>query len=257
MYHLQSSDGKHNFYPGTTFQDVIQHYQFDKMLRSLTMTYLERIEIALRAQLTDNFSKEQGFFWYAKRELYDDHEVYNQINTEIADRFAEPQERFLKSFKNRYQAESMPPSNMALEVLTLGKLTRLYKGLSNKAEKVAVARAFGLPSSILSSWFVYLNNIRNVCAHHSRLWNRRTTADRPQIPTRKDHKFSGTLPDDFNTTYYGTTSLIKRLLDEIDPGNRFIEDLGALMERFPTIRIALMGFPADWKESPAWQRAGS
>jgi abortive infection bacteriophage resistance protein len=97
MYHLQSSDCQHAFYPGTTFQDVIQHYHFDKMLRFLTMTYLERIEIALRAQLTDNFSKEHGFFWYTKPELYDDLEVYNQINAEITDRFDEPQERCLRS----------------------------------------------------------------------------------------------------------------------------------------------------------------
>jgi hypothetical protein len=65
------------------------------------------------------------------------------------------------------------------------------------------------------------------------------------------------LPDDFNTTYYGTTSLIKRLLDEIDPGNRFVEELASLMEKFPMIRTAAMGFPIDWKEKPAWQKTAS
>jgi len=252
MYQFQTKDGKHTFIEGTTFTEIIAHYQFDKKLRALLMDYLERIEVSLRAKLTDTYSNVHGFYWYINSAHYDDVHIFEQINAEIAEHFANPQEGFLKSFKLRYTAESLPPSNMALEILTLGKLSRLYKGLSNKAEKMAIAKDFGLPSTILSSWFVYLTNVRNVCAHHSRLWNRRITADRPIIPTRKDYRFNEPLPEDFNTTVYGIVSLIVRLLDKMNPGNRFVEKLQLLMAEYPSVNIESMGFPKTWAENPAW-----
>jgi abortive infection bacteriophage resistance protein len=252
MYHLQSNDGNHNFLKGATFNDIILHYQFDKKLRALLMDYLERIEVALRARLTDTFSNSHGFYWYTDSAHFENLDVFDQINQEIADHFEDPQERFLKSFKLRYTSELLPPSNMALEILSLGKLSRLYRALSNKTEKMSIAKDFGLPSNVLSSWFVYLTNVRNICAHHSRLWNRKITADRPIIPTRKDYKFNGELPEDFNTTVYGIVSLISRLLDKINTGNRFIEKLTNLVDEYPSIRTASMGFPSTWKESPAW-----
>lgn len=255
MHHLQSVDGNHNFADGTTFNTIILHYQFDKKLRTLLMNYLERIEVALRAKLTDTYSNAHGFYWYTDKNHFDDIAVFDQINEQIAGHFKDPQERFLKSFKLKYTSEVLPPSNMALEVLTLGKLSRLYKGLSNKAEKMSIAKDFGLPSNILSSWFLYLTNVRNICAHHSRLWNRRVTAHRPVIPTRKDYKFNGELSEDFNTTVYGIVSLISRLLEGINPGNRFIEKLTSLIDEYPCISSTSMGFPASWKKAPAWAKS--
>ena len=253
MYHLQSKDGSHNFYDNVTFNDIILYYQFDKKLRTLVIEYLERIEVALRARLINKFSISHGFYWYTNYALYDDKDVFNIINDEIKERFDEPQERFLKSFKMKYSSEMLPPANMAMEILTLGKLSRLYKGLSNKDEKIEIADEFGLPSTILSSWFIYLTNVRNICAHHSRLWNRKITADRPIIPQRKKFKFNGDLPDDFNSTLYGIASMIDRLLKNINPSNTFITKLIQLIDQYPTINTALMGFPEGWRRSPAWE----
>jgi len=252
MYHLQRNDGSHQFLDDVTFDDVILHYQFDKKLRVLVIEYLERIEVALRARLTDKFSVSHGFYWYTQYDLYDDKAVYNSINEEIKERFDDPQERFLKSFKYKYHSENLPPSNMAMEVLSLGKLSRLYKGLSNKVEKRAIAVEFNLPSTILSSWFIYLTNVRNICAHHSRLWNRKITADRPTIPNRQQYRFNGDLPEDFNTTMYGIVSMIDRLLKNINTGNSFINKFIALIVKYPSINTGLMGFPIDWKKNSAW-----
>lgn len=254
MYHLQSNDGSHQFKEGIRFQDIILHYQFDKKLRVIFSDYLERIEVALRSKLTNYYSVEYGFYWYTQYDLFDNKKVYEAINEEIAEKFQEPQEQFLKFFKNKYTDESLPPSNMAMEVLTLGKLSRLYKGLSNKVEKRAIAADFGLPSSTLSSWFIYLNNVRNICAHHGRLWNRSLTADRPAIPTRKDYRFYGDLPASFNHSCYGVVAMIDRLLQNINPNNRFLERVVHLIGDYPEINIHFMGFPKNWKEEPAWKR---
>lgn len=253
MYHLQKNDGSHQFNDNTQFNDIIIHYNFDKKLRALVLEYLERIEVALRAKLTDIYSNNYGFYWYIDINLYEDKSVFHLINKEISDNFVEPQERFLKSFKNKYTSEILPPSNMAVEILSLGKLARLYKGLKNNQEKMSIANDFGLPSTVLSSWFIYLNNVRNVCAHHSRLWNRRITANRPTIPSRKKYKFYGDIPSDFNITLYGTVSMIDRLLKNINSSNTFIEKIITLIDENPSVNYRLMGFPDNFKENPAWK----
>lgn len=252
MYHLQKD--LHQFIEEVTFNDVILYYKFDKELRSLVLEYLERIEIALRAKLNDKYSLNHGFYWYTQYGLYDDKTVYDAINEKVRDRFENPQERFLKSFKNKYTSESLPPSNMAMEVLTLGKLSRLYKGLSNNEEKAEIAKEFNLPSTILSTWFMSMANVRNICAHHSRLWNRKITAYPPKIPSRKKYQFNGVLPNDFNTTSYGVISMIDRLLNEINSNNTFVDKFVGLIEKYPLVNMRFMGFPEDWKDNPAWRK---
>ncbi|XOV66077.1 MAG: Abi family protein [Fluviicola sp.] len=253
MYHLQENDGTHLFKDGTTFNDIILHYQFDKRLRSILLLYIERIEVALRAKLTNYFSLNHGFYWYTEYDLFLDKDVYHNINEEIKEYFKDPQERFLKSFKFKYQSESLPPSNMAMEILSLGKLSRLFQAVVNDVEKGSISNDFGLPSTILSSWFIRLTIVRNICAHHSRLWNRTLSASQPVIPSRKKHKFYGSLPDNFHTSLYGVISMIDRLLKKINPTNSFISEITSLVNKYPTVNTTLMGFPREWRENPAWK----
>lgn len=254
MYHLQKNDENHKFKVGICFNDIILHYHFDKKLRALVNEYLERIEVALRSKLTNYYSINNGFYWFTQYDLYDDKAIYDTINNEIANKFEDPQERFLKSFKRKYTSETIPPSNMAMEILTMGKLSRLYKGLSNNEEKTSIVNDFGLPSVILSSWLVYLNNVRNICAHHGRLWNRGITADRPTIPKRRKYQFNGEIPNDFNRSLYGVVAMIDKLLIKINSSNRFTEKIIHLIEQYPNINTVFMGFPENWKDEPAWKK---
>ena len=250
MYHLQ--DPETNFFnKDITFDKIIDLYKFDKKLRAIIIEYLERIEVALRAKITNGYSLSYGFFWYTKNQLYADLDVYQLINEEIQKKFESSQENFLRAYKFKYTSETLPPSNMALEILTLGKLSRLFKGLKNEEEKMRISREFNLPPTTLSSWLIYLTNVRNVCAHHSRLWNKKISADRPTIPSREKYKFNGEITNDFNTTMYGIVSIINRLLLSFNPENMFIEKIEALIEEY-SIDTSLMGFPNEWKETATW-----
>ncbi len=77
---------------------------------------------------------------------------------EIKETFDDPKEQFLKWFKHKYTSENVPPSNMALEILSLGKLARLYKALKNRDGKSEIANEFNLPSATITSWYIYLAN---------------------------------------------------------------------------------------------------
>ncbi|WP_439581295.1 Abi family protein [Dyadobacter bucti] len=253
MHHLQYNDGSHSFRENVKFDDVVAHYHFDKELRILLSDYLARIEVALRARLIDKFSIAHGFYWYQKEDLYVDKNVFRVVNEEIQKRFNQTQEQFVRSFKLKYINEKLPPCNMGLELLSFGKLSKLYEGLKNDEEKQNIAEEFKLVSKILSSWLRHLTNVRNVCAHHSRLWNRRFTADQPQIPSRKAFKFPDNVPNNFNSTLYGVISIMNRLLEAINPGNAFIKKMLELIEKFPGINLHFMGFPDNWREAPAWK----
>jgi abortive infection bacteriophage resistance protein len=253
MYHLQTRDGNHIFLGEVTFNEIINLYQFDKKLRAIIIEYLERIEVALKAKMTNKFGLNYGFFWYTNEDLFGDKEFYSSLIQEITTSFVDPQEGFLKSFKFHYPEEPMPPSTMVLETLTLGKTARLFKALKNDVEKQEIANDFNTVSSTLTSWLVYLTNVRNVCAHHSRLWNKRITADRPLIPARKGYKFHGTMTEDFNTSMYGIISIMNRLLLSFNPENRFIKKIEDLIGEY-NIQTAFMGFPADWKTDAHWYK---
>jgi len=253
MFHLQVKDGSHIFNEGTDFNEIIRYYKFDQQLRIIFLTYLERIEVRLRAALTNQFSINHGFFWYQEKDLYADLKTYDIVCSEIEKNFIKAKERFIKSYIKTYTSENSLPSNMALQTLTFGSLSRLYKGLKNNTEKMAIAKSFELPSPILSSWFIYLNNVRNVCAHFGRLWNRRLTADQPKIPTRQKYKFNGELPKKFNNSLYGMISLIDRLLASFNPQNQFLDRVLDLIDEYSDIiDVKFMGFADDWEENPPW-----
>ena len=184
--------------------------------------------------------------------MFDDIEIFENINREIIDLYRHPKEPFIKWFKSKYTSESIPPSNMALETLSLGKLARLYKALKNKDGKSEIAKEFNLPTSALTSWFIYLANVRNICAHHSRLWNKKVTVDRPIFPSRKVYEFKGINFADSNTTAYGIISMINKLLAAFNPQNNFIKKIEALIIEY-SIDCSLMGFPDKWMETANWK----
>jgi abortive infection bacteriophage resistance protein len=269
MYHLQKRDGTHEFKTNTTFDEVLNTYNFDKKLRYLVGAYLERIEVALRARITDVYSIKYGFYWYTdpshyvlleppasgkdvvnRRKYLDTHK---EIISEVKRYYNNEYELFIQKFKLTYVSENTLPCNMAMQVLSMGKLSRLYEALQNTDERKEVSEIFGFPFIYLSTWFTYLTNIRNICAHHGRLWNRRATADRFKVPSRKEFKFNGEISDNFNTTFYGTLTIMIKLLSTINPQNNFLEKFMKLVDEYPVIDLHYMGFPEKWHENPAWK----
>ncbi len=78
---------------------------------------------------------------------------------------------------------------MALEVISFGTLSRLYELLNKDDNKKTIAKQFGLNKiDILENWMHALSNLRNCCAHHSRIWNRRLVV-RILLPTNADYLF--------------------------------------------------------------------
>lgn len=177
------------FKPGTTFQNAVDLYVFDKKLRLLVLDALERIEIALRVDISHGLGKHEKFA-YLRPELF--HESFSrQLDSKTgltkhhlwlgkhAALINRSNEDFIRHNKEKY---GLPLAVwVACEVWDFGTLSTLYAGMT-EADQDLISKEYGVSNGrIFASWLRSLNYLRNVCAHHSRLWNR-NIVDQPKLP---------------------------------------------------------------------------
>lgn len=102
--------------------------------------------------------------------------------------------------------------------------------------------------------------IRNICAHHSRLWNIKLTISPTWIKSprsawvnRWENEEKNKITNDKELKIYAAMCLLTYLLDHINPYHKFKKDLKGLIKKYPEIDIAHMGFPKNWELEELWQ----
>ncbi len=163
--------------------------------------------------------------------------------------------------KNLYP---LPPCWIMFEISSFGNLSSLYKNLKPLPEKKAIALHFGLDSTTFESWLHSFGYVRNICAHHSRLWNRelRITPTLPGRPknqwlsiTTKVNSVTGSSTS-ISKRSYCTLSMILYLLQTINPNHTFKVKFYKLLKKYPNVDVASMGFTREWKNEKLWQVDG-
>jgi abortive infection bacteriophage resistance protein len=237
-----------DFFAGTTLADVMKLYHFDASLRSMTFAALAPVELAVRASLGhalgslhESIHLEQGMLnaraqgsnYVAWRKRYD-----RELNKSHED--------FVEHHHRKYDGRL--PVWAAVEILDWGSLTTLF-GFAPRSAQDSVASGFGLSAPQLESWLKSLNIVRNVCAHHGRLFNR-VFALAPKLPA------VGVSPaldaaGPFTRTF-GLLTLIQFLLES--QGLRRA-GLPAALRSFPAVRFVPLrhtGAPDTWQQLPLW-----
>jgi abortive infection bacteriophage resistance protein len=172
----------HTFNSNTYFEDVIERYNFDRHLRLILFDAIERIEIALRTKVIYHLAISFGSLWYLDTNLFEStttsfHGTTKTIHLhtieELRKEFKRSQEIFIKDHHKRYPSQDADAWKI-LEVASMGTLSKLYKILKHQLpEKASIAKEMGLNlHSELSSWLEAITYVRNIVAHHSRLWSR-------------------------------------------------------------------------------------
>lgn len=111
----------------------------------------------------------------------------------------------------------------------------LYRCLKDTDEKKAIAGSFSVVVNIFESWLLSLNYVRNCCAYHLRLWNRKLPI-RPIVPRRKNNRFLKEISESTDQQMYGMLSCILFLLNTINPQSDFKQNLKGLFKDHPTLR---------------------
>jgi len=247
--------GSESFIAGTTFQSIWRRYVFDRQLRLLIMDAVEYVEVAiLRTSMVERCTLLHGPFGYCDISTYCQGFVqseFDQLMQDVDNAARRSKEEFVKRFRTKYISEPYLPLWMAVEVMTFGQLLTLFRHL-NLSEQKQVARVYNLHPPVLISWLKTLNYVRNVCAHHGRLWNRELPI-RPAIPDKKHcPQFHTPQPVD-NHRVYAVLTLLCYLLRAIDWQSDWPIRLEYLLLAYPDIPLKLMGFPVDWKNCPIWK----
>ena len=176
VYMLPFQDERHSFKKPVSFEKILRLYSFDRRLRLLSMDALERIEVAFRTVIVNCLSEKCGAFWLENPDCFHDKNKRNtqasmleEIRKQIEQQKTAPS---LEHYYQTYSAPEIPPAWIVFEILPFGCVSRIYENLKRPYRK-AVAEKFGIEESILQSWFHALSVLRNSCAHHSRIWNRK------------------------------------------------------------------------------------
>lgn len=157
------------FRPGTTFENSIRFYQYDKSVRMLITEALELVEIGVRAALIEVLGAHGPFAHRDSRSFDNGWGLKHWLKKQDSN-FRRSHEDFAKHFRNKYSGH--PPLWIAAGAWDWGCLAHCIEGLSFKNCATLCKKINGdLENRQLTSWMRTLNEVRNVCAHHSRLWN--------------------------------------------------------------------------------------
>jgi abortive infection bacteriophage resistance protein len=136
--------------------------------------------------------------------------------------------------------------------MSLGLLSRWYSNLRPMPTRSAIASVYGVDERVLQSWLHHLTIVRNVCAHHGRLWNREFTvaAKQPHRPPIIANAFRANARN-----LYNSLLVLLFLMDIVSPGHHWRTRLRTLLDRQK--RLDEMGFPKDWQSQAIWKEVAA
>lgn len=232
-----------HFMAESHFEDVVKLYVFDKKLRLLALDALERIEMALRVDVAHLLGEKDSCAHmnpdclhgnFAKKSITKglnkgrtEHQVWlEKYDTMLSRSRREP---FIAHHRAKYNG--CLPVWVAIEVWDFGLLSRLFEGMQF-ADKNRIAAKYGLADGEqLAKWLKSLNFVRNVSAHHSRLWNINVL----ELSVRPSH-----WPQMNHSRPFMYFAIMAHLLAVICPNSSWTQRLMTLIDDFPTARNGML-----------------
>lgn len=257
----QSDNVNHTFYPNTYFEEIVDRYIFDQRLRVILFNAIELIEVTLRTKMIYHLSVSYGGLWYLDTSLFQaaskpgsPQTIHLDIIDELKKEFYRSKEIFIVDHLTRFSNVD-PDAWKILEVASMGTLSKLFKSLKhNLPEKSTISKGMGLNlHSELSSWLESITYIRNIIAHHSRLWSRNMV----KRPTENINNPGGMWlnkplsPAEYKKPFLIISTLVY-LCNHIHSGHDVKMKIVDLFNTSPTIPIHKIGFTTNWNKHPIW-----
>lgn len=256
-------DASGDFKEDVFFEDIIERYEFDKMLRQILFNAIEILEVGLRTRIISTLSLATNTgLWYLDDSLFENKEYHEDFVLDLKYEFGRSTDPFARDFISanaNWDEESLAGDNpdawMIIETATFGTLSKMYKNLKAQSPlQSAIANEFGLYSSKdLSSWLEAVSVLRNVVAHHSRLWYRIFSKKPVNIKSHRDKWLSQDMTDNQRKRAYGVISCLLYLVNTLDPNNTMKKELLQLFSDHPQIPIYMLGFTSGWNNNPLWK----
>lgn len=263
----EASGISEQFLASASFDHVIALYNFDRQLRLLWLDALERIEVAVRSDIVNllaprgvwahrdpgQFSRRFQKYGVGSKHKWVTHADWLKKVDELE--AGSRDELFVKHYRRTYTPAFLPLWE-SREVWTFGTVKLALEGL-RFVDLQRISRRYGLApqeASCLNSWLRAFNYVRNLCAHHTRLWNRALN-NPPDI--RCSIPELAHLQHDLHaqSRVYAALAVTVLLMRVVSPGSTWAARLRALVHGFPAapgVALRAMGFPPDWQTLPLW-----
>ena len=251
-FRLKSLDGNRTdrFRPGTTLAQIQSLWEFDNRLRGATFTMLAHVETCLRARLGYLLGEIDPMVHVKPELLSIDRDThYLRWRDKLKYLINDSREEFI--VHHRDTRDGVIPVWVAVDVLDWGGLAYLYSFAPMSVRK-QVAEQFGLSSSQLNSWLRALNVVRNVCAHHSRFFNRYYSIT-PKLPGVGISESLDSIAQSKDSTF-GMLTLVQHLCTTIPGTNLRLIPLA--VRSFPQqsgMNLGAIGAPDEWETLALWR----
>lgn len=243
---------QHQFKNGTHFTAVLSLYEFDRHLRLYILDAIERIEISLRSHFSQMLSLKYGPQAHEMAQLFRDHYTWQSSLHELEKEYKRSKETFAQHHRLNYPQLRTPPLWVSCELMTLGHLSRWLQNLKHPKDRQAIASAYALDEKIWVSFMHHLTVVRNHCAHHGRVWNRKLSLKMP-IPTKKPKDLHLNFNVIQDRLIYNTLTMLAFLVRQINPSSTWHVLVKQLIKNTADLDPKHMGFPDDWQMLPLWE----
>lgn len=255
IYKQDSDVQAGSFTEGTTFAKVWDLYTFDRQLRFITLDAIERVEIYMRTQLAYRLAEQSGPFGFLNRSTLPniDQKAYGHFMSKRFTAYDRSKTLFIEHFKKKYgDSHGLPSYWTLVNIMDFGMMLTLFRGSPNVIKK-GIADEIGIPAGVFESWLLTLNTVRNACAHHDRLWNKRL-GNRAKIPRGRKYPEWHKPYKVQNSTTFCLLTILGYLLGRIAPNSSWHSKVIQLLRDRNEEDLRRMGFYEGWEECPIWKK---
>ncbi|UZX16382.1 Abi family protein [Thermus sp. PS18] len=251
---LEENIVTHKFRSGANFDEVLLIYMRDRRLRLLVFEAIEHIEVVLRSQWAYHLAHAKGPHAYLDGTIVQDKSTHLQVIGQSLKEWGrhwkhDPQ---LSHFQAKY-TDAFPPIWLLCETISFGTLARFLDNIRDAELGKKVASAVGLPFSYLKKAVRHLVVVRNIVAHHGRLWDRKITAFTLGSPEKHPITLRVALQQATDPQrVYRTLALLVYIGGVVGYHREWYPRLRELLEEYGDYLYSRMGFPEGWETLEVW-----
>lgn len=266
LYFFRLRD-KENYKEGTDLGKVLKIYCFDQNLRKILFKPIEEIEIKLKAFLGYYLAHTYGAFGYLEEKYFNlnaNQTAINAVEKKKIDKncakfkelkeslkysMSHSKESFVKHFLETYN-DGFPPIWIATELLTFGEMITLFKCLKEN-DLIVFSDELKISKKVFVSWIISVNTLRNICAHHGRLWKRKTGGI-PMIPRGSKYMDWNNINNVDNNILYLHITILHYLCKHYSLNREWENEVAVLFSENASITRADYGFSDEWEKTIIW-----
>lgn len=243
---LKKFNNKEHYKDHVSMEHLFNLYCFDSQFKNNLMRTIEQIEIELRTQIayhlsvkygSDVLMNESNFIYKTNKDGKTIFSIIHEnLNKEV---YRQRHKPFVKNHIKNYNGNF--PIWVSVELMSFGNLSSLFSILKDEDQK-EISKYYNTESKYLKNWILCLVEVRNICAHYTRLYNM-PLKENPRLYTEHE-QYKGK-----QNKIFPILLIIKRILNSNDQWKSLLKDLENTFNKYQGyFNYQFIGFPKDWKD---------